>query len=237
MMERIKISAKNLGQVALDDFCPRCFWIKLKINNRLPWQIFPGIFSSIDAYTKRIVHALIDSRDNPKPLWLKGMGDITGYLKVPHWSKFIAEIPSENIILSGVPDDLLLLGKEANVIIPDYKTAKYTETQDKLLPMYKVQLNSYAIIADQRGIQPVTALYLIYMEPITDETAAIHNLNEDGFSMGFKAFPVRIEKDSGIVNEALEKTREIYELSKPPDPREGCKDCENLDAISELLKG
>ena len=36
-MEQIKISAKNLGQVALEDFCPRCFWIKLKMANKLPW--------------------------------------------------------------------------------------------------------------------------------------------------------------------------------------------------------
>lgn len=62
-MEQIKISAKNLGQVALEDFCPRCYWIKLKTSNKLPYQIFPGIFSSIDAYTKKCAHALIE-KDN-----------------------------------------------------------------------------------------------------------------------------------------------------------------------------
>jgi hypothetical protein len=30
-------------------FCPRCFWISRRA--RLPWQIFPGIFSSIDSYS------------------------------------------------------------------------------------------------------------------------------------------------------------------------------------------
>ena len=52
----LRISAKNLGAFALPGFCPRCFWLQLRVENRLPFQIFPGIFSSIDAYTKRVVH-------------------------------------------------------------------------------------------------------------------------------------------------------------------------------------
>jgi len=59
MSEPLRISAKNIGALALPDFCPRCFWLKLKARNRLPFQIFPGIFSSIDAYTKRVVHAWV----------------------------------------------------------------------------------------------------------------------------------------------------------------------------------
>jgi len=53
----LHIPAKILDELALPDCCPRCFWLKLKAQNRLPFQIFPGIFSSIDAYTKRVVHA------------------------------------------------------------------------------------------------------------------------------------------------------------------------------------
>jgi len=52
------ISAKTLGELALPDFCPRCFWLKLHAKH-IPYQIFPGIFSSIDAYTTRVVHAWI----------------------------------------------------------------------------------------------------------------------------------------------------------------------------------
>jgi len=45
-MSELCISAKNLGEVALPDFCPRCFWLKLHAR-QLPFQIFPGIFSAI----------------------------------------------------------------------------------------------------------------------------------------------------------------------------------------------
>jgi len=35
---------------------PRCFWLKMKLQNRLPFQIFPGVFSSIDGYTKKVTN-------------------------------------------------------------------------------------------------------------------------------------------------------------------------------------
>ena len=47
MNRQIQISAKNLGALALPAFCPRCFWIRMKCGGKLPYQIFPGIFSSI----------------------------------------------------------------------------------------------------------------------------------------------------------------------------------------------
>ncbi len=57
-MTKLRISAKTLGELALPGFCLRCFWLKLHAR-QLPFQIFPGIFSSIDAYTKRVVHARV----------------------------------------------------------------------------------------------------------------------------------------------------------------------------------
>ena len=52
---QLRIFAKTLGELALPGFCPRCFWLKMH-TRQLPFQIFPGIFSSIDVYTKRVVH-------------------------------------------------------------------------------------------------------------------------------------------------------------------------------------
>lgn len=45
----MRISAKDLGWLTTDDFCPRCFWIECHAKG-LPYQTgFPGIFFSIDA--------------------------------------------------------------------------------------------------------------------------------------------------------------------------------------------
>ncbi len=69
------MSGKDLGAIALTDFCSRCFWVKLHSRGQLPFQIFPGIFSSIDAYTKRVVHAWFDEFGKPPP-WLKGLDGV-----------------------------------------------------------------------------------------------------------------------------------------------------------------
>lgn len=227
----IRISAKNLGAVALEDFCPRCFWLRLH-TKALPWQIFPGIFSSIDSYTKKAVHALID-RAKDMPCWLLDMGDIVGYRKVPHFSKFFTEIPDLGITLTGGPDDLLVT-RSGGIVIPDYKTAKFTANQDKLLPMYRVQLNSYKVIAEACGFEPVADLFLVYFEPCTDEEAAKAKCSLDGFDMGFHAHPLPVQVDRLEIEQALEKTRKIHDMPTPPIGRQGCKDCESLNGIIKL---
>ena len=80
----LRISAKNLGELTLPDFCQRCFWLKLHIR-QLPFQIFPGIFSSIDANTKRVVHVWIDGNGGA-PFGLDELGVVTGYIDPPHHS-------------------------------------------------------------------------------------------------------------------------------------------------------
>ena len=59
----LQISGKDLGALAMRDFCPRCFWIQRR--TKLPWQIFPGIFSSIDSYSKKVVHGQFDKSGMP----------------------------------------------------------------------------------------------------------------------------------------------------------------------------
>jgi len=70
--DQLRISAKDLGELAKPDFCPRCFWLK-RHAKPLPFQIFPGIFSSIDSYTKKVVHAWMDRNDGA-PFGLENLG-------------------------------------------------------------------------------------------------------------------------------------------------------------------
>lgn len=71
----MRISAKDLGWLAVDDFCPRCFWIERHAKS-LPYQMgFPGIFSSIDAYTKNIVERYFQ-KNGKLPSWLKEIGEV-----------------------------------------------------------------------------------------------------------------------------------------------------------------
>jgi len=227
-MQQIRISAKNLGKVALEDFCPRCFWIDLH-TKKLPWQIFPGIFSSIDSYTKKIMHAWIEKGKRPE--FIDELG-VTGWRK-PLWhNKSKIEIPEFGITLTGVADDIWLIG-EKGIHIPDAKTARYTAGQDRLIPMYKIQLNGYAKIYKALG-ENVTGLSMIYMEPVTNELAAYGGAQPEFFKMQFDPKFVPVEVDTESLNPLLARTREIFE-GPIPEPAGKCKDCEALSKIIGLL--
>ena len=225
----LKISAKNLGQVALADFCPRCFWLKIRMNFKLPFSSFPGIFSSIDSYTKKSIHHIIDSV-NPKPTWMQKIGNVAGYLPVPHFSKSKFFDEKSGITLTGIPDDIWILDNGIKVL-PDFKTAIYSETQDKLLPMYRIQNNVYSVL-----IEKTAKLYLIYMEPDTKQETACSQISDTGFKMCFDATVVPVDNDLKKVRDALIITREIAEMQQPPSGREACKDCSSLDSLIGLLK-
>lgn len=219
----MRISAKNLGAMALPDFCPRCFWIKNQC--KLPYQIFPGIFSSIDSYTKKVVHQFIDNFGRA-PSWIPDCKDIKSYMKPLHWSKFCYTDPATGITLSGVTDDILVTDK--GDIIPDYKTAKFTATHDKLLPMYQAQLNGYSIIHESLG-NKVRATPLIYLEPQTDQVNDIECM--EGFFMDFKAHVLSVERNHEMVFELLHLAKEILE-GPVPDGVHTCPDCNKLDELA-----
>ena len=170
----MRISAKNLGILALTDCCPRCFWMRAKLGWKSPWAIMPGIFSSIDGYSKRAILNL--------------------------------------------------------------KTARYSDHQDSLLPMYQIQLVGYALIAESLGMGTVEALGLVYGEPPpNDANTGLDALVSDlGFSMPFKATAMPIEPDRALIPPLLRKAKEILEMKNPPEGQEGCKECKMVEEMARL---
>ncbi|MFH1032626.1 MAG: PD-(D/E)XK nuclease family protein [Chloroflexota bacterium] len=207
----------------------------MKLSNKLPFQIFPGIFNSIDLYTKDVIHSFFDM-NGKFPIWLEELGEIVNYQKPPHYSKFNILDEENNILLTGTPD-AIFQKKDGSYLIADYKTAKYTETQDALLPIYEVQLNGYAVIGNKRGLNPVTDLALIYFEPVTQHEAACDSTNcsDNGFLMHFHAYIKKVELNPTKITKLLSATRELFDLEGPPNGREGCNDCGLLDRMLGLL--
>lgn len=204
------ISAKDLGWLKLPDFCPRCFWIERHIGK--PPAVFPGIFSTLDAVSKRSAHRSF-LENNKVPGWLPiadavEVEEEETYFKLP--------VKFGNWILVGKPDDIFRTKYDTYHIV-DYKTAKFTARQDELLPLYEVQLNCYAYLASQYGFDPVTHLSLIYCQP--DECLD----NDEEFKLGFKTFHLSIDLNLGIVQELLLKAREILNQAKPPSAAGNCK--------------
>lgn len=227
--KQIRISAKTLGAMALPTFCERCFQLQLRVQHRLPFQIFPGIFSSIDSYTKKIVHGAFDGNGSP-PFWLRELGDLVEYREPPHHSKFNLIDHRYNIFLTGMPDGIFVL-RGGSFIIVDYKTARFTGHQDELFPMYEVQLNVYARVAEEYGFSPVSGLALIYMEPMTDGQDFCARCQQDGFDMGFSARILPVTLNSDLIDPLLARTREIHDCVEQQLSAEGCKNCVLLSEL------
>jgi len=232
----VTISARDLGYFASPDYCPRCAWVKLNVKP-LPYQIFPGIFSSIDSYNKNVVRAHFD-RNTALPQWLAVLGDVREVLEPPHWKQFSVTDADTGLTLRGQADAIFRL-QDGSYVFGDYKTAKHTPGQDALFPLYEVQLNSYAYIGPRRGFQPVSKLALIYMEPLTDERAVSipAAVNHQGFTLGFRATIVPVELSSDVtIPPLLRKVREVADMDRPPEPGNGCKDCRAMDELLNILR-
>lgn len=233
----MRISAKNLGILALPDSCPQCFWMRAKLGWKSPWSIMPGIFSSIDGFSKRAILAYFEKNGHFPP-WIAGRWSEAKPLLTPHHSTFRLTDPETGIVLTGVPDLMLGLPRHRLAIL-DLKTARYSKHQDFLLPMYKVQLNGYALIAESLGMGTVEALGLVYGEPPANDAnrgldALVDNV---GFSMPFSVTAMPIELDRAMVPPLLKRAKVILEMENPPQGREGCKECRLVEELIGSRKG
>jgi hypothetical protein len=235
-MEQIRISGKVLGKLALSDFCERCFYVAMKCQHRLPYQKFPGIFSSIDAYSKRIAAAHYE-KYHRVPGWLKPFGNLGEPVPIPHHSKFQTLHTGSNILLTGVPDELFRQ-RDGTLVILDNKTARFTDAQDELLGLYRVQLNAYAYIARRIGLGKISVLGLVYYEPQTDvNSGSIDSvLCNDGFTMRFTAKLLPLPLKPGRIPSLLKRVRAIHDMPIAPTGRIGCKDCRLVDRLIEVAQ-
>ena len=230
----LRISAKNLGGMALTGFCPRCFWLGLHYD--LPFGgSFPGIFSSLDSFSKKVVHAHFD-RYKKAPSWLSPLGEFASYIPPPNSRTFYVDNLAAGVRLTGAPDDILVKGDGTKTII-DYKTAKHTHVQDALFPVYDVQLNGYALIANRVGLGPVEDIALVYTEPVTEGDADFFDgaRSAYGFRMAFQAKVVHVDLDLSMIPPLLRKARRIFNTKKPPSAASGCEDCANFDTLATTV--
>lgn len=221
-MTPFRISAKNLGKLSLSNCCERCFWILSHMGFRAPWFVFPGIFSSLDSYQKRCIHQFFREH-GVLPEWLAAFGDLREPVPVPHHSQFQWLDEKSGVLLTGAPDDIYRRN-DNSLFIADFKTAKATEGQDALLPLYMVQLNSYGFLAERLGMGHVTGLGLVYFEPLTETDNIDSRLSRHGFDLGFSTHTVPVELCTARIPMLLHGAREIFD-SPLPTPAPNCRDC------------
>jgi len=238
-MEELKISPRGLASVALEDACPRCAWIQLHHKGKMPFAIpFPGIFNTLDRYTKQLVRGPFE-KTGKLPAWFPEMGIVKGIVSEDelHWSRYFRVDKKLRTTLRGSPDDIFQLD-DGSFHIVDYKTAKFTEAQDELYPMYDVQLNGYAYIAEATGHVPVSGLSLIYFEPQTETTRGKRaGAPATGAWLEFRATRKKVPLAAkGRIPELLERTREIFDLTAAPRGSVGCENCERVEKFAKVLR-
>ncbi len=202
----------------------------------LPWQGFPGIFSSIDRYTKRVIIGHL-SRELSLPPWMSQIGETIDHIDPPHWSKFKAEDETTGVTLRGEADAIFRLADGSCAII-DYKTSRYNPDNRGQLRAYRGQLNAYAWIGQRLDLPPVSKLALVYMEPATDDEAidAAPPLEAEGFALGFRPRVVEVELDpERLIPPLLRRAARIHAQTAPPDSQDGCRDCAALAGLMDAL--
>jgi len=232
----LTISTGTLSGLVQPDFCPRCFWIKLKCEGKIPYQIpMPGIFTSIHSYITKVVHRHYE-KEGKLPEWFPYIGEVVKLEKTPSYHQFKVTDPETSITLRGTPDAVFQLeGSRYHIV--DYKTARLTATQDELFPMFEVQLNAYAYIANRTLFSPVSDLSLIYLDPDTDfeSNPDLLSRSEDYLTLGFtpKIKPVEIKADS-FIEELLHRANEISQQDSPPEHTYASQDCQLLERLVEV---
>lgn len=233
------ISARTLGSLALPEACERCFWIRQKIGE--PPTVFPGIFSSIDSYSKKVLQAFL-AQHQRIPYWFEQFGLHGHPIKSPHFQWFKIPVRDGRLILRGVPDEILRT-PNGTLAILDYKTARF-KADDPLRPLYEVQLNVYARIAEnlqEKKPDPpfpcaVETLGLIYYDPIT-EVDRVDKIHSDGFLMEFRACWSPVARRDAWVDELIEQAWSILSRPTPPSAHPACKVCEAYRKIASAMIG
>jgi hypothetical protein len=215
--------------------------LTLRLEGKPPFRIpLPGIFSTIDSFGKRMIHAYFEDH-GVLPPWFPDVGAVRGFLSGSelHWSRFFYQDENTNLRLTGMPDDVFHLADGSYHVI-DYKTARLTKAQRGLYPLYEVQLNVYALIAEENGYSPVSAISLVYTEPRTQELPDdVRTLMSDAdFHMPFNAIrkDVRLHDRPFVLN-LLQEARRIDDEVHPPQGADGCENCTQVEQLIAFALG
>lgn len=225
----IALNARNIGEIRLRDFCPRCFWIKNRhpINRDNPYYSpMASLFSTLDAYIKQVVDTALGMRSG-YPIWLTEFLNSVKAVDMIKPRKIKVNIGGFELV--GEPDALWRL-EDGTILIADYKVARLTGAQESIFPLYEAQLNAYAYLMGKRG-ENVSSLALIYLQPqrYRENPDFSVEICREKFTLHFDWTVKFVKKwDEGELETLVLKAGEILSLSAPPPGRDNCSGCLEL---------
>ena len=208
----------------------------------LPWQGFPGIFSSIDRHTKQVVVSHLQ-REGRLPPWLASAflskaGHAVEHIDPPHWSKFQATDEATGVTLRGEADAIFRLA-DGSCAIVDYKTSRYNPDNRGQHRIYRAQLNAYAWIARRLDFPPVSRVWrwFTWSQPPATAKATPRNwwTPRDSPSASAPGWWRWSCPPDRLLPPLLRQSARIHALPAPPDARDGCRDCDALEGLLAAL--
>jgi hypothetical protein len=229
----LRITPKRLGKVAMQDFCPFCFWFLLRLRFRPPFDQFAGgIFKALEKAQIAIVDNLLQKNGElPEPF--DPFCDVVGRVEFPRdWRKFHYHLP-DGTELYGEPDDIFNL-VDGTIAVVDHKSAKPKGGEDPFLPCYETQVIGYGLIAE-KGLKlgRVSKGGLFYWAAADDSVVNDPGKHFRGEQLWVPFTPtvIPVEIDYKKLAAPLKEARLLWNSSTPPDGTRGCPHCKRLEAL------
>jgi hypothetical protein len=215
------------------DFCKTSFLFGIGMGFRYPFDFpMPGLMFNMDSFEKRIVDAHFDAKGF-LPRWLKTLG-CTGPVEFPR--KLTEDIDDLGLTLVGMPD-AVFSKKNGDLVVVDYKTARYKGDDDPFMPVYEAQLWGYARLLESNGIGDVSGAALVYFENglANYKDSSLDLLSNDGINVPFTVKLHAVDIDLKALDGLLKKFR-MYMDSTGPLTFCDCKTCERLQRLFAIEK-
>lgn len=232
MKEVIRIGAKNLALLTLDEQCRRCFWIAIHSSFKGVWEKFGPIYNQLDRFLKDHVNSIIEETGRA-PAWLPRAEHIVRCISIKRLEYLFV---GTNVEVRGMPDAVFEMD-DGTIMIVDFKTGKPKTRDHPWFAWYAAQLNAYAHMGQALYGWKISGLYMVNAVIINDKEAAadVEARREDGFVIGFKFFNVAVPIDYASTPDLTVVLRQLYDKTEPPAGREGCKDCARIKELYELM--
>jgi len=240
---KLALSARDVGNPKLENFCPRCFWFvkKFPIEDNHPFSSpMPSFLNMVDSYIKTVVKWHMENF-NILPSWiltqLKNLYPTLDFesarqVRPTRWE---VQLFDNSLVLRGQADEILEF-PDGSLFIIDYKLAVFKENQEKLLPLYEAQLNAYAYLAYKTSNKRIVGLALVYLNPeykdLEDEIILKRTKDEFYFGFNPKVVPVKLMEPEWV--ESL--CRDLFEILSLDNPPEGTPNCQGCLTLSNWAK-
>lgn len=231
----LRISPKRLGLILLLTFCPACFWFKLRLRFRMPFDMFGGaIFRQLEQAEMAIFGHLLGQKGG-LPKEFGPFRDIDGRVEFPRdWRKFQYS-PQSNVVLYGEPDEIVSLSS-GGIAVLDHKTARPKDGDDPLLPMYRCQTMGYGMIAEGLKLGTVRKAGLLYWTALQNDVIENPEKHYRGSQLWvpFAPTPIAFDVDFSVLEDPLKEAIRLWKAKTPPEHAERCPDAKRLEALFAL---